>query len=33
MTDNAPALGAVLAEHFPASGDNPNELPDTIVQI
>lgn len=25
--------GAVLAEHFPAKADNPNELPDTIVVI
>ena len=26
-------VGAVLAEHFPPVGDNPNELPDEIVQI
>jgi putative membrane protein len=25
--------GAVLAQHFPAKGDNPNELPDQIVTI
>jgi putative membrane protein len=25
--------GAVLAEHFPARGDTPNELPDTVIQI
>ena len=25
--------GAVLAEHFPPGADNPNELPDTLVEI
>jgi putative membrane protein len=25
--------GAVLAEHFPSSQDNPNELPDRLVEI
>jgi len=25
--------GAVLAEHFPATDDNPNELPDSLVMI
>ena len=25
--------GAVLAEHFPPVGDNPNELPDVLVEI
>jgi putative membrane protein len=26
-------VGAVLAEHFPKSGDNPNELPDRLIEI
>lgn len=25
--------GAVLAEHFPASGDNPDELPNRLIEI
>ncbi len=27
------ACGALLAEHLPASGDNPNRLPDVLIQI
>lgn len=27
------AIGAVLAEHFPAQGNNPNELPDSPLLI
>ncbi len=26
-------VGAVLIEHFPKSGDNPNELPDRLIEI
>lgn len=26
-------VGAVLASHFPASGDNPNELPDRLIEL
>lgn len=26
-------VGAVLTEHFPKSGDNPNELPDRLIEI
>ena len=25
--------GAVLAEHFPAEADNPNELPNRLIEI
>ncbi|MBW8881670.1 MAG: hypothetical protein JF615_09695 [Asticcacaulis sp.] len=27
------ACGAALAAHFPATGDNPNELPDVLIEI
>lgn len=26
-------VGLVLAEHFPATGDNPNELPDRLIEL
>jgi len=26
-------VGAVLARHFPARGDNPNELPDRLIEL
>jgi putative membrane protein len=26
-------VGAVLAEHFPKSGENPNELPDRLIEL
>jgi putative membrane protein len=29
----ATACGALLAEHLPASGDNPNRLPDVLIEI
>ena len=26
-------IGVVLAEHFPRSGSNPNELPDRLIEL
>jgi putative membrane protein len=26
-------IGVVLAEHFPHSGSNPNELPDRLIEL
>ena len=33
MVDAVEQVGAVLAEHFPKSIDNPNELPDRLIEI
>ena len=33
FVDAIALCGAVLAEHFPAKGDNPNEIADELVQI
>ncbi|PCG14877.1 TPM domain-containing protein [Sphingomonas adhaesiva] len=27
------AIGAILAEHFPKTADNPNELPDRVIEL
>ena len=27
------ALGALLAKHYPADGENPNRIPDRLVEI
>lgn len=27
------AIGAILAEHFPKTDDNPNELPDRVIEL
>ena len=27
------ACGALLAEHLPATGENPNRLPDVLIEI
>ncbi len=33
IADAATEMGAVLAEHFPASAANPNELPDRLILL
>ena len=27
------AIGAILAQHFPSTGDNPNEIPNRLIEI
>lgn len=33
MAAAAAAIGAILAEHFPKTADNPNELPDRLIEL
>lgn len=33
MAEAVTQMGAVLAEHFPRGDDNPNELPDRLIEI
>ena len=33
MVEAVRQVGAVLARHFPATGDNPNELPDRLIEL
>jgi putative membrane protein len=33
MADAATAIGVILAEHFPKTSDNPNELPDRVIEL
>ncbi len=33
MAQAVQRMGAVLAEHFPPTGDNPNELPDRLIEL
>ena len=33
MTEAVRQMGVVLAEHFPKGDDNPNELPDRLIEI
>lgn len=33
MADAVRQMGAVLAEHFPKGSENPNELPDRLIEI
>lgn len=33
MAAAAGAIGAILAEHFPKTADNPNELPDRVIEL
>ncbi|WP_022681459.1 TPM domain-containing protein [Sphingobium bisphenolivorans] len=33
MAEAVRQVGAVLAQHFPATGDNPNELPDRLIEL
>ena len=33
MAAAAKAIGTILAEHFPKSADNPNELPDRVIEL
>lgn len=33
MAEAVRQVGAVLARHFPATGDNPNELPDRLIEL
>lgn len=33
MVEAVERVGAVLAEHFPKSGGNPNELPDRLIEV
>ena len=33
MADAVKRMGIVLAEHFPKGSENPNELPDRLIEI
>jgi putative membrane protein len=33
MAEAVRQMGAVLAEHFPKGSENPNELPDRLIEI
>lgn len=33
MAAAAAAIGTILAEHFPKTADNPNELPDRVIEL
>jgi len=33
MAEAVRQVGVVLAHHFPATGDNPNELPDRLIEL
>jgi putative membrane protein len=33
LVDAIGAIGAVLAQHFPHTGTDPNELPDRLIEL
>ena len=33
MAEAVRQMGAVLAEHFPKTDENPNELPDRLIEL
>jgi putative membrane protein len=33
MAEAVRQMGVVLAEHFPKGDDNPNELPDRLIEL